>query len=242
MVWTKKAPFSHWFKLISMEVRYRASCKKFDSSCHGPVFRQEEWLIDRYDLKLLFFPSKELKLKSLEAVVVVVVGFWKLKAHGRWFIVLFWISASDWYPTSAHEPPHHFFLWQKSHLTVRPGQFKIRPFKISPGVNPCEALVCKGYESCNIDRFGIAQCTCAMSCDPVIQPICGSDGKTLRKFLMAGNLNLINSSVVFHRAHVLLRMRPLCRVLSWREGSEPRLQGHLWWANKFQAFFFSGNN
>ncbi|CAG7734118.1 unnamed protein product, partial [Allacma fusca] len=50
--------------------------------------------------------------------------------------------------------------------------------KCSSGVNPCESRTCRGYESCAINRFGIAQCTCAMKCDPVVQPVCGSDGKT----------------------------------------------------------------
>lgn len=46
------------------------------------------------------------------------------------------------------------------------------------GVNPCESRVCKGYETCAINRFGIAQCTCASICDPIIRPVCGTDNRT----------------------------------------------------------------
>jgi len=49
---------------------------------------------------------------------------------------------------------------------------------ICTGVNPCESRTCQGYETCAINRFGIAQCACAMVCDPVVQPVCGTDGAT----------------------------------------------------------------
>ncbi|ODN03364.1 Agrin [Orchesella cincta] len=50
--------------------------------------------------------------------------------------------------------------------------------KCSSGVNPCESRVCQGYETCAINRFGIAQCTCAVVCDPIIRPVCGTDNRT----------------------------------------------------------------
>ncbi len=39
------------------------------------------------------------------------------------------------------------------------------------GVNPCESRTCHGYETCAINRFGIAQCVCAAICDPVFRPV-----------------------------------------------------------------------
>ena len=51
---------------------------------------------------------------------------------------------------------------------------------VSPntGTNPCASRTCRGYESCVINKFGIAGCACAMKCDPVVSPVCGSDGRT----------------------------------------------------------------
>ncbi|XP_035709385.1 agrin isoform X4 [Folsomia candida] len=50
--------------------------------------------------------------------------------------------------------------------------------KCSSGVNPCESRTCHGYESCAINRFGIAQCVCVAVCDPVFRPVCGDNGRT----------------------------------------------------------------
>ncbi|XP_036359766.1 agrin isoform X5 [Octopus sinensis] len=45
------------------------------------------------------------------------------------------------------------------------------------GTNPC-ANKCRKYERCNINRQGVAECVCPTSCEPVLRPICGSDGVT----------------------------------------------------------------
>ncbi|CAG7786347.1 unnamed protein product [Allacma fusca] len=50
--------------------------------------------------------------------------------------------------------------------------------KCSSGTNPCTSRTCRGYESCAINKFGIAKCNCAMKCDPIVAPVCGTDGKT----------------------------------------------------------------
>ncbi|XP_043244831.1 agrin-like, partial [Amphibalanus amphitrite] len=50
--------------------------------------------------------------------------------------------------------------------------------KCSSGVNPCSALRCSEYERCEIDRGGVARCTCPDTCEPVVRPVCASDGRT----------------------------------------------------------------
>lgn len=46
------------------------------------------------------------------------------------------------------------------------------------GVNPCANVNCKHNEECIINKFGIAACECVSDCEPVVQPVCGSDGLT----------------------------------------------------------------
>ncbi|XP_046396911.1 agrin-like [Ischnura elegans] len=59
-----------------------------------------------------------------------------------------------------------------------------RPLRIiyrgtcSSGANPCVGVSCGPGQSCIIDRFGIAHCECPPECEPVLRPVCGSDGAT----------------------------------------------------------------
>ncbi|GFQ94824.1 agrin [Trichonephila clavata] len=46
------------------------------------------------------------------------------------------------------------------------------------GANPCESLQCGPNQECDIDRYGIATCQCPPTCEPVMRPVCGSDGHT----------------------------------------------------------------
>lgn len=46
------------------------------------------------------------------------------------------------------------------------------------GPNPCESLKCSLYQECEIDRYGIASCVCPQPCLMIMNPVCGSDGKT----------------------------------------------------------------
>ncbi|GFS69617.1 hypothetical protein NPIL_186102 [Nephila pilipes] len=48
----------------------------------------------------------------------------------------------------------------------------------SAGANPCESLQCGPNQECDIDRYGIATCQCPPTCEPVMRPVCGSDGHT----------------------------------------------------------------
>lgn len=48
----------------------------------------------------------------------------------------------------------------------------------STGTNPCESLQCGPFQECHINKFGIASCQCPPGCEPVMRPVCGSDGQT----------------------------------------------------------------
>ncbi|RZF33915.1 hypothetical protein LSTR_LSTR012257 [Laodelphax striatellus] len=50
--------------------------------------------------------------------------------------------------------------------------------KCSSGVNPCSSVECSHGQECVITKYGIAQCECPAECEPVVRPVCGSDGKT----------------------------------------------------------------
>ncbi|CAH0382273.1 unnamed protein product [Bemisia tabaci] len=46
------------------------------------------------------------------------------------------------------------------------------------GVNPCASVRCTFGEECVINKFGIAQCECISNCDPILRPVCGTNGRT----------------------------------------------------------------
>lgn len=54
------------------------------------------------------------------------------------------------------------------------------PFFFCPriGVNPCSSVQCKLNEECVINKYGIAACECISDCEPIVRPVCGSDGLT----------------------------------------------------------------
>ncbi|XP_050518916.1 agrin-like [Diabrotica virgifera virgifera] len=50
--------------------------------------------------------------------------------------------------------------------------------KCSSGINPCISVHCVAGEECIINKFGIAHCQCADTCEPVMRPVCSRDGRT----------------------------------------------------------------
>ncbi|KAK2712126.1 hypothetical protein QYM36_010977 [Artemia franciscana] len=44
------------------------------------------------------------------------------------------------------------------------------------GLNPCADVVCKDNASCIVDDSGYPQCSCISTCDPILKPVCGTDG------------------------------------------------------------------
>ncbi|GIX69607.1 hypothetical protein CEXT_695391 [Caerostris extrusa] len=48
----------------------------------------------------------------------------------------------------------------------------------SSSSNPCELIKCGPGQECDVDRYGVASCQCPPTCEPRMQPICGSNGRT----------------------------------------------------------------
>ncbi|XP_076059065.1 agrin-like isoform X2 [Oratosquilla oratoria] len=44
--------------------------------------------------------------------------------------------------------------------------------------NPCSAVRCSGGKQCAINQYGVAMCECPQWCQPVVIPVCGTDGIT----------------------------------------------------------------
>ncbi|GFU04717.1 hypothetical protein NPIL_519981 [Nephila pilipes] len=44
--------------------------------------------------------------------------------------------------------------------------------------NPCDLIKCGPGQECDVDRFGVASCQCPPTCEPKMQPVCGSNGRT----------------------------------------------------------------
>ncbi|KAG8193212.1 hypothetical protein JTE90_005560 [Oedothorax gibbosus] len=74
----------------------------------------------------------------------------------------------------------------------------------SAGANPCESLNCGPNQECDIDRYGIATCQCPPGCEPVMRPVCGSDGRTYHS-----DCDLARQSCLTHR-EVRLAYRGEC--------------------------------
>ncbi|XP_063395250.1 agrin-like [Cydia fagiglandana] len=46
----------------------------------------------------------------------------------------------------------------------------------STGVNPCAEVECRHGAECRVEGAGAAVCACPPPCEPVLRPVCGSDG------------------------------------------------------------------
>ncbi|XP_035453783.2 agrin isoform X2 [Spodoptera frugiperda] len=44
--------------------------------------------------------------------------------------------------------------------------------------HPCDSVKCGSREHCTLDARGVAVCGCGAECEPVVRPVCGSDGRT----------------------------------------------------------------
>nr|XP_049692713.1 agrin isoform X2 [Helicoverpa armigera] len=44
--------------------------------------------------------------------------------------------------------------------------------------HPCDSVKCGAREHCSLDARGVAVCGCGVECEPVVRPVCGSDGRT----------------------------------------------------------------
>ncbi len=46
------------------------------------------------------------------------------------------------------------------------------------GLNQCNLLSCNYGQECSMDKHGITECVCPKSCEPIVRPVCATDGKT----------------------------------------------------------------
>ncbi|KAL0901465.1 hypothetical protein ABMA27_006716 [Loxostege sticticalis] len=44
--------------------------------------------------------------------------------------------------------------------------------------HPCDSVKCGVRERCTLDARGVAVCGCGPDCEPVVRPVCGTDGRT----------------------------------------------------------------
>ncbi|XP_063822042.1 agrin-like isoform X2 [Ostrinia nubilalis] len=44
--------------------------------------------------------------------------------------------------------------------------------------HPCDSVKCGVRERCTLDARGVAVCGCGPDCEPIVRPVCGSDGRT----------------------------------------------------------------
>ncbi|XP_026732130.1 agrin-like [Trichoplusia ni] len=44
--------------------------------------------------------------------------------------------------------------------------------------HPCDSVKCGSREHCSLDARGVAVCGCGADCEPVVRPVCGTDGHT----------------------------------------------------------------
>ncbi|XP_060515918.1 agrin-like isoform X3 [Cylas formicarius] len=49
--------------------------------------------------------------------------------------------------------------------------------KCSSGINPCHSARCTFDQECSINKYGIAECVCPPECEPIMRPVCSSDGR-----------------------------------------------------------------
>ncbi|KAK3873150.1 hypothetical protein Pcinc_021789, partial [Petrolisthes cinctipes] len=83
----------------------------------------------------------------------------------------------------------------------------------SVGLNPCDAMSCLPGEECNIDEFGVAGCECPPPCEPVVRPVCGSDGNTY------DNLCELHRAVCVRQSEIIVSYMGVC-------GEEGPCAGH----------------
>ena len=53
-----------------------------------------------------------------------------------------------------------------------------RYFFLFLGMNQCKLLSCSLGEECEIDKQGITNCVCSHTCEPMVRPVCASNGNS----------------------------------------------------------------
>lgn len=71
--------------------------------------------------------------------------------------------------------------------------------------NPCRKLKCNKFKRCNITR-GAAECVCPTYCEPVLRPVCGSDGITY------DNECQLQKDACQNERHIVIKQRGPCGV------------------------------
>ncbi|UYV69990.1 hypothetical protein LAZ67_7001391 [Cordylochernes scorpioides] len=74
----------------------------------------------------------------------------------------------------------------------------------SSGANPCSHATCGPGQECDIDRYGIAMCQCPPPCEPILSPVCGSDGRTYDHECQ------LKRYACFQQQHVVMSYRGHC--------------------------------
>ena len=46
------------------------------------------------------------------------------------------------------------------------------------GLNQCKLLSCSHGQDCEIDKQGITNCVCSHNCQPIVRPVCATNGRT----------------------------------------------------------------
>ncbi|CAE1274765.1 unnamed protein product [Acanthosepion pharaonis] len=78
------------------------------------------------------------------------------------------------------------------------------PYVLS-GTNPCRKLKCNKFKRCNITH-GVAECVCPTYCEPVLRPVCGSDGITY------DNECQLQKDACQNEHHVTIKQRGPCGI------------------------------
>ena len=45
-------------------------------------------------------------------------------------------------------------------------------------MNQCKLLSCSHGQDCEIDKQGITNCVCSHNCQPIVRPVCATNGRT----------------------------------------------------------------
>ena len=99
---------------------------------------------------------------------------------------------------------------------------KKNEFSFFLGLNQCKLLSCSHGQDCEIDKQGITNCVCSHNCQPIVRPVCATNGRTY------DNLCEMEKNGCQDREELSAKYFGICGNYNSMSYSEPKVNSPQW--------------